>query len=119
MEVEISIKSPIAQSDLFELRNFLMKEIDNLDLTIKEQPPQEGEMVIGIIQPILVGAVSIIVNNSIQDFYNNVIKPKLLEWLKAKADKQGKTPEVISTVTNQKESVLFLENRDGETISLT
>ena len=119
MEVEISIRSPISQSDLFELRNFLMKEIDNLDLAIKEHAPQEGEMVIGVIEPILLGVVTYVVNSSVQDVYINIIKPKLVEWLKRKTDGQGKKPEVISTITNEAESVHFLENREGETITLT
>lgn len=119
MKLEISVKSAVPQSDLYELRNFLVKEIDDLDITIKEHPPQEGQMVIGVIEPILLGVLNTIITTSAQDLYNDILKPKLLEWLKEKAKKDGKNPEIISTLTTDSQSVHFMENRDGETISLT
>jgi tetratricopeptide (TPR) repeat protein len=119
MEIQLSIKSPVSDADIYELRNFLLKEIDHLDVTIKEQPAPEGEMAIGIIEPLLIGVLTSLTNYSVQDFYNLVIKPKLTQWLKRKTDETGRQPEVIASVKNETSTVLFLQNREGETVTLT
>lgn len=110
MLLEIEIRSANARNDVYELRNYLMKA-EGIQLRIKEQAPQQGEMTLGLIEPIIIGAVEGIVGHSIGEMYTKLLKPRIDGWLK---EKKGTAQlEVLSTVKDDATRIHFLEDNKG------
>lgn len=111
MILEVEIRSATARNDIYELRNFLQAE-EGIQLHIKEQPPQQGEMTLGLIEPVIVGIVEGVVGHSIGDIYNKMLKPKIANWMKSKQGGDGL--EVLSTIKEDDGTrIHFLEDGKG------
>ncbi len=111
MQLEIELRSDHDQNDIYELRNLLQREGEEIQVHIKEQAPQEGEMALGLIEPIIVGAVEGIVGHSINEIYTIMLKPKIDKWLQSKKGK-GQL-EVLSTLKDQGTQIHFLQDNKG------
>ncbi|MFI5186404.1 MAG: caspase family protein, partial [Chitinophagales bacterium] len=110
MQLEIEIRSDNARNDVYELRNLLQQYGDGVQIHIKEQAPQQGEMTIGLVEPIIIGVVKAIVEHSASEVYGKMLKPKINKWLESK--KHGKL-EVLSTLKDEGTRIHFLEDNKG------
>lgn len=111
MFLEVGIRSATARNDIYDLRNFLQAE-EGIQVHIKEQPPQQGEMTLGLIEPVIIGFVEGIVGHSVGEIYNKMLKPKIANWMKLKQSRGGL--EVLSTIKDDDGTrIHFLEDNKG------
>lgn len=81
VQLEIEIKSPADKNEIYELRNFLQQQIEGLDVHIKEQPAQEGQMSGSIPETIVMGMIHLAVTIPLEGFYHHYLQPKIKEWM--------------------------------------
>jgi tetratricopeptide (TPR) repeat protein len=110
MQLEIELRSDHDQNDIYELRNLLQRE-GITQVHLKEQAPQQGEMAVGIIDSIIVGAIEGIVGHSVNEIYTEMVKPKISKWLQSKKSKNKL--EVLSTLKDAGTQIHFLEDNKG------
>ena len=111
MNLEIEIRSDDARNDIYELRNLLQEDAaDGIQIHIKEQGPQEGEMTLGLIEPILIGVAKGLIEHSAKDVYSKMLKPKIDKWL---ASRKHRKLEVLSTLKDEGTQIHFLEDNKG------
>ena len=110
MQLEIELRSDHDQNDIYELRNLLQQE-GVTQVHIKEQAPQEGEMAVGIVDSLIVGAIEGIVGHSMKEIYAIMLKPKIDKWLESKKSKNKL--EVLSTIKDAGTQIHFLEDNKG------
>ena len=99
MNIEIEIKSPDAKNDIYELRNYLQQNVEDLQLKIKEEPPQEGQMSIGILGVFALDTVlHVAANISLEEWYQHKLKPRVVQWLQSRKKNDDGSLEILSTL---------------------
>lgn len=123
MILEVEIRSATSNNDVYELRNFLQQQLEGVQLNIKEQPAQPGEMSGALVLPIIAAVVEGLfghtfahyighsVGQSLKEGYTKFLQPSIEKWLQTKKD--GQHLEVLSTLKDDTASVHFLEDNKG------
>ena len=115
MNIEIEIKSPDAKNDIYELRNYLQQNVEDLQLKIKEEPPQEGQMSIGILGVFALDTVlHVAANISLEEWYQHKLKPRVVQWLQSRKKNDDGSLEILSTLKDETSKIHFLEDSEGK-----
>lgn len=114
VRIEIELIGDDIRNEIYELRNFLKEQTRDVDLMIKEQPASEGQMSLGLAEPILNGVLHAATAIAFEELYRNLLKPLLLNWLKGRKS-AGIQLEVMSSLSDSAEKVHFLEDSSGHT----
>ncbi len=116
MRIEIELDHPDSKDEIYDLRNYLLENLDGISLHIKESPPQEGQMALGLLtDPVIGGVVEALVGFTIHQVYDGMLKPKINAWLQAKKAKGASNLGVLSTLKDDQSKVHFLQSGTGET----
>lgn len=114
MNIEIEIKSPDAKNDIYELRNYLRQHAPDINLSIKEEPPQEGQMALGVVIGFVLNTIlHVSANISLEELYHQRLKPLVVEWVRSKKKTSEGSMEVLSTLKDDTSKIHFLEDSDG------
>ncbi|HLG38161.1 MAG TPA: caspase family protein [Chitinophagaceae bacterium] len=112
INVEIEIVSADAKNAIYELRNYLAENVENLQITIKEQPGMEGEMSLFSAETILNGVIHAGVGLGIERCIH-ILWPLIKEWIKEKNVRGDKKIEVLATLGDSTSSVTISEDSEG------
>lgn len=116
MNIEIEIKSPDARNDIYELRNYLQANVPDIQLNIKEQAPQEGQMSIALaIAHFVLNCVLHVAGHlTVEEMYDRYLKPKIKQWLAMRKNHRMGVVEVGTTLKGNKSKTYFLEDSEGQ-----
>ena len=114
INIEIEISSANAKEHLYELRNYLAESMENLQISVKEQPAIEGQMSAfspeGILNGVIHAGVGIGIEHCI-----HILWPLISDWLKRKKLDSKKNIEVLATLGDNSGRVSFSEDSEGVT----
>ncbi len=118
MTFEIEISSPDAKNDIYELRNYLQSQIEDLEVHIREQQPTEGQMSIGVVAGFILECVLHVATTvSIEELYERKLKPKIKTWvstLKPKESMSASQTYIDTTLKENDSRVSFREEDNGQ-----
>lgn len=112
INVEIEIFSPEAKDHIFELRNYLAERVDNLQISIKEQPAIEGQMSLFSSETILNGVIHAGIGVSIEQCVH-ILLPLIRDFIKNIKLPLGKKAEVLATLGDSSGKVTVSEDSEG------
>ncbi len=112
VNLEIEILSADAKEYLYELRNYLNEHIENLQVSIKEQPALEGQMSLFTAESILNGVIHAGIGIGIEQCVH-VLLPVLKDFFKHIPVPFGKKIELLATLGDGAGRVTFSEDNEG------
>ena len=112
VNLEIEILSADAKEYLYELRNYLNERIDNLQISIKEQPALEGQMSPFTPEGILNGVIHAGIGIGIEQCVH-VLLPVLKDFFKHIPVPFGKKVEILATLGDGAGRVTLSEDNEG------
>ncbi|MEO8403333.1 MAG: caspase family protein [Chitinophagaceae bacterium] len=112
VNLEIEILSAEAKEDIYQLRNYLAEQIDNLQISIKEQSALEGQMSPFTSEGILNGVIHAGVGIGIEQCVH-IILPVIKDFLKHIPLPFGKKVEVLATLGDGAGRVTISEDSEG------
>ncbi|MEO5563559.1 MAG: caspase family protein, partial [Chitinophagaceae bacterium] len=114
INLEIEIVSPESKEHIYALRNYLAENMDNLQISMKEQAPVEGQMSVFSVEGLLNGVIHAGVGIGIEQCIH-ILWPLISDWLKKMKSGDGKKIEVLATLGDNSGRVTFSEDTDGVT----
>ena len=112
VNLEIEILSADTKEYLYELRNYLNERIDNLQISIKEQPALEGQMSPFSAEGILNGVIHAGIGIGIEQCVH-VLLPVLKDFFKHMPVPFGKKVEILATLGDGAGRVTLSEDNEG------
>jgi hypothetical protein len=77
VKIEIEVPRGLSASDIFELRNCLRKNVQGIEINLKEKPIKEGEMGVDLREGIIAGFVHVAAEMALEEFVRAVWEPHL------------------------------------------
>src|ERR1043166_2516828 len=112
VNVEIEIVSPEAKEHIYQLRNYLSERIDQLNISVREQPALEGQMSPFTSECILNGFIHAGVGIGIEQCIH-IVWPVIKDWFKTVNIPGGEKLEVLATLGDTSDKVTISEDNEG------
>jgi hypothetical protein len=77
VKIEIEVPRGLSASDIFELRNCLRKNVQGIEINLKEKPIKEGEMGVDLREGIIAGFVHVAAEMALEELVRAVWEPHL------------------------------------------
>lgn len=114
MKFEIEIISDNAGTEIFELKDFLIKnDMRSFKVKLKEDVPVAGEMSIALTAAIVVGEK--LLDMAVDKCFGVLLEDKVKAWLEKRNTNSNSNIEVVTSILSEKEKLHYVTNALGET----
>jgi hypothetical protein len=114
MKFEIEIISNDANTEIFDLKDFLLQnDMQPFKLQSKEYMPMEGEMSIAFTVAAIVGEK--VLDIALEKCFGIVLENKIKAWLKKRNIATNSKIEVVTTISSGIEKLYYITNANGKT----